>query len=103
MAFKAGRNYSSGKLCGPINVARAVDPSMPIAPITYWQLEETIAVPVEIRLPPLSGAGYEIDALSSLENILTPTTARCLEEPILSRLHHKLKSGLGGLCWVMDD
>src|ERR1700745_1447168 len=83
VAFKARRVYCARKVCGSVNVARAVDPSMSIAPITYWQLEEPVSLPVKVGLAPNSGTSDEIDALCSLKNGGIPPASHSFEKSVL--------------------
>src|SRR5665213_1550672 len=82
VAFQTCRIYDAGKVCRPVHVAWAVDPSMSVGPITHWQLEESVSLPVQVGLTSYSGSGDKIDAFRSLKNVGVPSAPRRLEKAI---------------------
>ena len=91
VAFQASRIYDAGKVRCPVKVARAVDPPVSIRPITHWQFEEPVSLPVQVGLAPYSGSGHEVDALGSLKDVRFPSAPRRLEKSVLPCLHDKLQ------------
>jgi len=69
MALHTCRMDGAGEVSGAVVVAGAVDPLLSIGPEANGQFQQAVALPVEVCLAPLAGAGNDVDALGSLLKI----------------------------------
>jgi hypothetical protein len=92
VAFHATRICPPTEVCRPVLIARAIDPAMPIAPITYRQLIQPVAMPVQISLSSNARANHNVDLLRSSQFARATLRNGSLEKPICPCFHQEIES-----------
>src|SRR5271168_5391630 len=94
MTLQATLVDMTSKVGCAILVARAVDPLLPLRPITHWQLIQLIAGPVEISLATHPGTDHNVNSLPAGKFLLTAFRDGSLIIAAIVCIHLEVKTGI---------